>query len=77
MSDVVFPDESNIIDVKGPLTQINIGEYSGRMCIVVDYNWVCEQLLRRCKRTAHGLITDASLIDACMELTRLVEDVDG
>lgn len=36
--------------------------------IAVNYPHIINQLIRRCKRTKDGTITDESLIDACMEL---------
>lgn len=51
--------------------EIIVEKPTEKICTIeVNYSWVCDQLLRRCKRTPDDLITSEALIDACMELSR-------
>jgi len=38
--------------------------------IAVDYAYILKQLIRKCRRTKDGTITDEALINACMELSK-------
>lgn len=42
--------------------------------ISIDYNWICEQVLRRCKRDELGYMTDEYFIQMMMTLTREQEN---
>jgi hypothetical protein len=36
----------------------------------VNYEWILQQILRRCKRTDDGFITDEFLTEVCMKLDK-------
>lgn len=43
---------------------------SSRAIIRVEYEWICNQILKRSKRTNDGLITDEAIIEVCVALDK-------
>lgn len=74
-SEPVLPDTGNIINLSGPQRPVFVKGKQG-VTIEIDYEKICLDVLRKCKRTPEGLITDEYLIQCFMQLTR-EEDIDG
>jgi|GEM_PF-4372154 len=69
----VKPDQGLNINLSGH-QGVSLSKDLGGIVIEIDYAKLCEDVLRKVKRTQEGLITSEALIDVFMEITRESEE---